>query len=623
MSKFNLLEGFDSGSNYKFGDKMNRENNPRSLFDLSHLVTTTIPNAGPLIPLTYFECLPGDDHYITADALLRVMPQVVPLYSRQRLYIYAFYSRYSDLWNNWQVFIDKGYTGNVSKKIPVLKKAINVQKQASGVDSSTLYTDEDVIKPDSLLDYLGLPIGASKASLFGSTSSATDFANISALPLMMYLRIYRDYFMNKDEWINDRVLLPDDDSRFRLDDDGRLLSAKDASKTIFFDYTQSSHESINDITIEGNYYLMGLLYHDYPNDYFTSAKPFTQRGSTPVIDKVIDTSQLGIEFTDDKISFYSDVYGSTVYNIGATNDETVQIGANNTSSSLGTINERLNKKLAEKISSSAKITGSNIGVKISLEDIRTLAIAQIELENMARTDGSYAQFGLTFFGEVSKAAHDYRPTFIGGTYKNISFTEVLQQSGSTVPTTAESGNSPLGAYAGHGITGITKGDIGRIHCDDYGMIMIIGCIMPDVYYSQGLDRILTDSLQSDKYLPDRAKLGMQPIYNKELYYAGNNGSDVGDDNYLWAYQSPFDYLRYIPNKIRGKIADPNNRSFRGYTQSRIFSNLVNWGRDFSEAKNVRKDYLFAPSEDAYTAQFSFNIRTVRELPYRAIPAQII
>ena len=146
-----------------------------------------------------------------------------------------------------------------------------------------------------------------------------------------------------------------------------------------------------------------------------------------------------------------------------------------------------------------------------------------------------------------------------GTYKNIVFTEVLQTSGSSIPTTGES-SSPLGAYSGHGITGISNGRIGHIHCDDYGMIMIIACIMPDVYYSQGLDRIFTDSLQSEKFLPERAKLGMQPIYNKELYYAGNNDNDEGEDNYLWAYQNPFDYLRYIPNHIHGKIADPNNES---------------------------------------------------------------
>ena len=46
----NNIEGFDSGSNYKFGDKMIKNKTPRSLFDLSHLSTMTIKNCGYMVP---------------------------------------------------------------------------------------------------------------------------------------------------------------------------------------------------------------------------------------------------------------------------------------------------------------------------------------------------------------------------------------------------------------------------------------------------------------------------------------------------------------------------------------------------------------------------------------------
>lgn len=613
MSKIKLLESFDSGSNYRFGDKMNKANNPRSLFDLGFSNTLTIPNGGFLVPVGLFEALPGDDISINVDSLLRVMPQVVPLMSRQRLYIYGFYSRYSDLWNNWQVFIDRGYTGNVQKSIPKLKYGINVVNYLSND-----FTDNDVVNPDSLLDYLGLPIGVKKSSLFGVNSSSTSDAGISALPMMMYLRVYRDYFMNKDEWINDRVLLPDDDSRFRLDDDGVLLSAKDISKHFYFNYTNQNHTDLIDISINtsyGNYY-MGLLCHDYPDDYFTSAKPFTQRGSTPSITKDIDTSRLGLDFSASGFSsinpqvptqnlLYGNTYTPTPFYF---KDEVEQ---SQFESSLKT---QLQK---------GKITGTNIGISITLEDIRKVAIEQLELYKMACCDGSYAQFGLTFFGEVSKAAHDFRPIFFGGVYKNIVFTEVLQNS-PQVPTGETTSTTPLGAFAGHGIAGIQNSHLGNLHCDDYGMVMLIACIMPDIYYHQGLKRIFTDSLETDKFKPDRAKLGMQPIYNKELYYAGNNDNSSGGDNYLWAYQNPFDHLRYNQNEIHGKIADSSNKSFFPFTQARHFTNLVNWGRNFSVAKDIRRDFLAAgDAEDAYVLQTKFDIRCVRELPYKAIPAPII
>lgn len=609
MANIKLLESFDSGSNYRFGDKMNRASNPRSLFDLGFSNTLTVPNGGMLIPVGLFETLPGDDINVSVTSLLRVMPQVVPLMSRQRLYIYGFWSRYTDLWNNWQVFIDRGYTGNVDKRIPILQRGKNVAFIDSGVG-------DNLIAADSNEDYLGLPIGADYRSLFGTEADPTANAGISAMAHMMLLRVYRDYFMNKDEWINDRVMLPDDDSRFRLDDDGQLLSAKDLGDKFFF--IDSVHN--DDITIieaEHNQYSMGTLYHDYPDDYFTSAKPFTQRGSTPSINKEIDTSKLGVDFSDavDEWSTTSPLEHATVM--------TQHINAELASSML-TANyqgsdrsEALTRALAK-----GKVTGSNVGIQITLEDIRKVAIEQIELERMASCDGSYAQFGLTFFGEVSKAAHDFRATFFGGVYKEITFTEVVQNSPATGDSSGQ--DTPLGTFAGHGSAGMSNNFLGSLHCDDYGMVMLIACIMPDVYYHKGLKRIFTDSLESDKFKPDRAKLGMQPILNKELYYAGNNGNDSGEDNYLWAYQNPFDWLRYNQNEIHGKIADSANESFYPFTQARKFTELVPWGRNFSEAKDVRKDYLAGgTSEDAYIMQTKFDIRCVRELPYKAIPATII
>ena len=83
MSNTMDSNGFDTGSNYRFGDKMLTADFPRSLFDLSHLVTTTIPNAGLVFPITLWRTLPTDDYDISVRSLLRVLPQVVPLYYSQ------------------------------------------------------------------------------------------------------------------------------------------------------------------------------------------------------------------------------------------------------------------------------------------------------------------------------------------------------------------------------------------------------------------------------------------------------------------------------------------------------------------------------------------------------------
>lgn len=634
-----LVDSIDTGSNYQFGDKMLGASAPRSLFDFGHLVSTTVPNAGYVFPVDWQETLPGDDWDIVVNHLLRVMPQVVPLYSRQRVYVYAFWSRLSDLWPGFQTFMKKGYSGNVIKTIPK-------------ISADNVVTLDATVHANSLADCLGLPIGASGEKLASS--------NVSALPLMMLLRIWRDYFCNKNFYINDRVILPDDDSRFRLDDDGQLLSAKDAGKTFKFKLF-GSMTTENDLTISGNAYSFGIFFHDYPDDRFTSALPFAQRGDAPKIDgnqslsgaatltKTYAPWMVNPEQDTTKDRMFSLLTGDPQYGDYATdfsgkitghimpplsssaglfiNEDGLNGGFGSREQQLVNAEFAFRRALFNNYATNLADVGIDLsgvsvsGLALTLNQIRELAVAQTELEKMARTDGSYMQFGLTFFGEVSKAAQDFRPTYVGGTYANVVFTEVLQTSGSQIGTTTEDA-SPLGAYAGHGISGQQQGYIGRLHCDDYGILMTVACIMPDVYYSQGLDKKWTRSLQSDMYLPERARLGMIPVLNEELYFQNVENTDHPNKG-LWAWQNPFDELRYCENKIHGKIADPDEKNFFPYTQSRKFTNLVNYGREFAEAKNVRKDYLYAPVEDAYTMQFSFDMRVTRALPYKPVPASII
>ena len=193
------LDSQDSGSNYQFGDKMLRPQLPRSGFDWSCLNSLTIPNCGMLIPIFFDEVLPRSSYDIQVSALLRVLPQVVPLYSRQRLYIHAFGARYSDLFKDAGVYIDKGFNGNNILKKPILTAdMLDPDLFPDGMDT--------VIKPDSLFDYLDLPIG----------KKLSELGEINALPFMMYCSIWKNYFMNKNLYINNRYWLPNDDADFRL-----------------------------------------------------------------------------------------------------------------------------------------------------------------------------------------------------------------------------------------------------------------------------------------------------------------------------------------------------------------------------------------------------------------------
>lgn len=608
-----VLDSIDSGSQYSFGDKMLRPRMPRSLFDLSHLVTTTVPNAGILFPLMCLECLPTDSHQVKLNALLRVLPQVVPMYSRQRVYFDCFYVRNSDVWKDWNVYMKKGNDGNTLLTRPALtldnisSDGLTLNEGADPDDSSTWTSG--TVQPNSIYDMMGIPIGTDIVDLINKGY------HIDALPFAALLQIYRWYYLNKNTYIEDKAMFPDDESDFRLNDDGNFISFVNAEKSTNI--------------------LGSKMFRLWAQDYFSSALPFAQRGTAPVLPLTVSSGvQLGdLSFNDLSVSdtdnslalqfvanattgFTSRIdqaYSGTAQSLSGYyvdhSGSPTSTAASNNAKRLVSTGEDGRLRLDDVRFDSSSVTFASA---IVLDDIRRLAISQLELERMARTDGTYEEFGLSFYGVSSRNAVDFKPLYVGSCYQDVSFSEVLQTSSSDEV-------SPLGAYAGHGVSVTNDGNIGSVDCDDYGYLIVLCSIMPDVYYFQGLSRMFTKSIQSEEFLPNRDKMGMRPILNQEIFLSGIKATDED----LFAYQNPFDEFRYCANEIHGQLADSSKESFFPYTQARKFTETPNWNKNFVTADNVRKDYLSAPLEDAYTMQVRFDIRSVRPLSYVATPAEVI
>lgn len=605
-----VLDGVDSGSQYQFGDKMQMARFPKSAFDLSHLFTTTVPNAGMIFPVLLKETLPTDSWQVRLNALLRVLPQQVPLYSRQRVYFDAFYVRCSDVWKDWNSYMKKGKSGNLLLERPSLsRKNLSLDGLEVLPDGATPDTATSAkVLPNSIYDYVGIPIGTDLIDLIDKGY------HIDALPFMALMQIYRWYYLNKNTYIDDDAMFPDDESDFRLLTDGEILSFKNEGF--------------------GSNILGSSMYRLWAQDYFTSALPFAQRGDAPVLPLTVSSGvQLGdlsfrdlaVSDTDNSLAlqFVSNATtgftsrldqsysGSGQFITGTYVDHSGSpstSASSNHSKRLVSTGEDGRLLLDDVRFESSSVTFDSAVV---LDDIRRLAISQLELERMARTDGTYEEFGLTFFGVSSRNAVDYKPLYVGSCYQEVSFSEVLQ--------TSESSSTPLGTYAGHGISVTNDGNIGSFNADDYGYFVVLCSIMPDVYYCQGLDRMFTKSQESEEFLPNRDKMGMRPILNQEIFLSGTKSTDED----LFAYQNPFDEYRYLANEIHGQIADSTKLSFVPYTQARLFTETPNWNKNFVTATDVRKDYLSAPLEDAYTMQVRFDIRAVRPLSYIASPAEVL
>ena len=615
-----------SGSNYPFSDKMMSPQVQRSACDWSHSFVTTIPEAGALIPIFCDEVVAGSDYDINVEALIRVLPQVVPLYSTQRIYLDAFYVPYSSVWKNGLIYMSKGDTGNVNLTKPSLKARVDWSVYEEGIYYAPNNSNY-VVQADDIFHFLGLPIG----------KKLSDFGEINCLPLASYISIYRNYYMNRNVRLGDKDWFPDDPSDFRLNDTGTFISSRTENSfscSVIVGYNDGDNPYFpSNINVNKGYF-----YRDYADDYFTSSLPFPQRGDAPTL-KIKTTASISEQNLPLRWSSETDVlnfvngallgsysnapasigsgsvsgeykYSSTPDNVNSMNFSIADdIGVTFDFSGVGQTPSSVGNYLA-----GVKLPSQDInlvGLQFTLDEFRQLAIAQQELERMARTDGSSSQFYYTFFGISPRRAVDYRPIYIGGTYKDLIFSEVVQQSASTE-------GSPLGSYAGHGIASLS-GNCGSVHTDENGYIIIIASIMPDMYYTQGLSKMWTRNTQDEEFLPGRDKMGLVPIYNRELFVSGNSNVD-GD---LFAYQDSYEEFRYKDNRIGGKIADSSNKSFSPYTQARFFANSPKYSSDFMSSKNIRKDYLSAPIEDAYTGRFEFKIKAIQPITFKGNPAPVI
>ena len=596
----------DSGSNYQFYDKNINTPVKRSVFDLSYLNTVTA-DAGQLIPVWWQLALPNSDYEISLDALVRVVnPPVVPLMSRQRVFFHTYFCSMSQLWSYWQTFISKGHSGKTSLSLPSISVPFN----------AISFGEHPYLGPGSLADYLGIRSEAKSGNV-----------EVPLLKFMMYLQIYRDYYLNQNLFTEYPEWFPDDDSQFRLISTSYQFGVKPS------DPWTGQHPAAGAFDP-----LFAMRYRNWVDDYFTSALPWPMRGTPPSIELTAalpSTYQLnwtpsGVVSIPLKLSMFgpaSDGDYSTLAYALTTSPQNVNLEKSVTNPGAGSARNSYltgfytGDGAGSFVSSAASPSvpkdgtlsvtlpgGTTISSNLTLDMLRNLNAAQIEMEKLARTNGSYFEFGKTFFNESSRDAQDFRPTYVGGTYQPIVITEVLQQSQST-------DTSPQGFASGHGISS-GSGYIGRLHTSDYGYFMTIMSIMPDAMYFQGRHRTDMYKTQEDFYLPTRAGLGPQGIYKGELYFSGN----PTEDEKLFAYQDRYDELRYRSNEIHGKVADSTNLSFYPYTQARAFSQAPSFNYSFvSTRKTIRKDWLSAPNEVPYLVQVANRVRAVQPMPYKAIP----
>lgn len=387
-------------------------------------------------------------------------------------------------------------------------------------------TDTSVL-PKVTLNVTNSPVG-SLADAFGipvqMLKDAKTFS-VNSLPFIAYYMIWNEYFRDQD-----------------------------------------LNEAIDLSTITGAASSLSLLRPSWAKDYFTTARPWPQKG--PDVSVPVNLTAAGepsitatTTISSSGVPLFQRNYGDVVknslrYTSGSAGDPIINV--NTTGDSLAWLDPALSAETAINYSSGNPELGS-----VNINDLRE-AFALQRFEEHRSMFGSRYEDLLRYLGVRPQDARLQLPEYLGGFSAPVQFSEVLQ-------TSSDAERSGVGDMYGHGI-GATKGRRIRRFIPEHGYIMSLLTVRPIPVYSQGLERLWSKENRFDFWQKEYEHIGQQEIRNSEVYADG----DTAQDKATFGYQNRYDEYRRGVNIITGEFR--TNQDY--WTMARIFASRPTLNGDF-------------------------------------------
>ena len=215
---------------------------------------------------------------------------------------------------------------------------------------------------------------------------------------------------------------------------------------------------------------------------------------------------------------------------------------------------------------------------IDINQLREAFALQRFAEHRAMYGSRYVEY-LRYLGIKASDARLQRPEYLGGGKQVIQFSEVLQ--------TGE-GTDPVGTLRGHGIAAMRSNRYRRFF-EEHGFVLTIMVVRPKAIYMQGINRMWLRRVREDYFQVELQHVGQQEVYTKELYAAAAPGDDGGLK--VFGYQNRYDDYRGAHSYVCGEFRD----ILDFWHMARSFGNEPVLNKDFIES--VPTERIFAAMEN--------------------------
>lgn len=377
----------------------------------------------------------------------------------------------------------------------------------------------------SLADYLGV-------------TPLVDGLAVSALPFRGYAKIWNEYYRDQD-----------------------------LETELTIDTTDGADTTTNTT----------LQFCDWEKDYFTSSRPWTQKGpevtipltgDAPVASDATATNEVGIISTAQGDVLKQLVTSGAVLTMSATNLSGAGAGM------------------------FADLSGVTAA---SVNDLRLALALQRYEEARARYGSRYVEY-LRYLGVRSSDARLQRPEYLGGGKQRIQFSEVLQ----TGVTTDGDDTEGVGNLKGHGI-GAVRSNRYRRFFEEHGYVFTLMSVRPKTIYVQGLSRTLNRRTKEDFWQRELQHIGQQEVLNKEVYAAHATPDGT------FGYQDRYDEYRRQESVVRGEF---RTTTLDFWHMGRIFASDPTLNASFVKANPTDRIYAVS-SEDVLWCMVNHSIQARR------------